>query len=677
MQRRVMLWLQGVVLASGIMAQPDTLSDPAIFLEDVLQDRSESVDEFDFNTLFDPVSRSRKRKLNLNDASEEDLQASGLLTNVQISHFLAYRDLAGPLLAIYELQAIPGFELDDIRTLLPHVTVASEFDDLHLPLRELITKGRNDIFFRWRRQPEAKKGASSFEGDPNQVYFRFRHSFEGKFSVGFTGEKDQGEAFFGGSNPHGFDFNSAHLFFRDYNRRIRALALGDFSVSLGQGLILNNGFGYGKGPSSMSIKRGGRSLSPFTSVNEASFFRGAGATIAFGKGWESTLFLSSRRRDANLSGDTTLSSLLLAGLHRTESEIVNERAFRLSTGGGSLKKQFSKGHISLNAVADRLDKPLIRKAQNYNLFYFSGDRLLNVSADYAWRLRNLHFFGETGFSSNGAPGTVNGLMAGLDRKVDVSLLIRHYSPRFQTLHGTPFAETSGANNESGFYLGLEVRPFRGMRINGFFDTWTHPWLRFQTDLPSLGHEWLLRLTLFKKRSWEAYWQIRGETKERNTLFPEGKTNQLGAQSLFFSRLHFSYRIGKSVEWRTRLETGRFHTEGAPLPQTGMLFYQDFLFKPVGFPLSFTTRFGLFDTDGYDVRFYAYENGLLYNFAIPAYYDRGARFYLNVRYKGIRNLTIETRYATSFFPGNQEIGTGPDATIGDTRTDLGAQIKWSF
>lgn len=663
MQRIAMWWLAGIVAANGALGQPDTLSDPAFRLEDILEDREEASGQFDFNTLFEDFGNSRRRPLDLNAVSEDGLRESGLFSEAQIAHFLAYRDLAGPLVALYELQAIPGFDLEVIRALLPYLTVGGSFDDLQVSFREMFTQGGNQVFLRWKRQLQAVKGSGSFEGDPNQVYLRFRHAYQNRLSFGFTGEKDPGEAFGRGSNPRGFDFMSAHLFLRNYNRVVKAVALGDFSASFGQGLILNNGFGYGKSPASMDIKRGGRALSAFSSVNEALFFRGIGATLAPGKKWETTFFISSRRRDGNTDGAHRITSFQLSGFHRTEAEISDERAVRQTTVGACVKRFLKRGHLSANVVSDRLDKSLWRNPQPYNQFQFSGDRLFNASLDYAWRIRGLHFFGETGWSDNGAPATVNGLIAGLDNKMDISLLFRHYPAHFQTFHGAPFAETGGAN-ESGFYFGAEIRPFRFLKINGFFDVWKHPWLRFQTTEPTTGHEWLLKMTFFKKRSWEALWQIRGEKKEGNG-------------QLFFSRWHFNVKITKSLEWRTRIETGRFEAEGAPGPQTGILFYQDLLFKPLGFPLSLTARFGMFDTDGYDVRFYAYENGLMYNFAIPAYYDRGSRFYLNLRYKGIRRLTLEARYANFFFPGNLEIGSGPNATPGNTRSELGALAIWSF
>ena len=88
----------------------------------------------------------------------------------------------------------------------------------------------------------------------------------------------------------GFDFYSAHLFARDLNKTVKAIALGDYSVSLGQGLMVYTGFGIGKSSSPLVLKRTGRALSAYTSANEVNFFRGAATTLSFGKHLEITAF---------------------------------------------------------------------------------------------------------------------------------------------------------------------------------------------------------------------------------------------------------------------------------------------------------------------------------------------------------------------------------------------------
>ncbi|MCB0640960.1 MAG: helix-hairpin-helix domain-containing protein, partial [Phaeodactylibacter sp.] len=509
-----------------------------------------------------------------------------------------------------------------------------------------------------------------------------------------------GEAFFTGSNPQGFDFYSAHLFLRNYKEWLKALALGDYSVSFGQGLILQLGYANGKSGFTTDVARLNRTLNPYTSVNEASFFRGGAATLHFFDHLDLTVFGSVRQLDGNVVAEedleiddpveVNLSSLYNSGLHRTPSEIEDEGAVRNVTTGGSIKYKTDRWHLAANAVYDQLDISLMPRPQVYNRFYFSGNQLLNTSLDYAVRLGNLRFFGETARSSNNAYATLNGLLIGLDRNMDLSIVQRAFDRDFQTLRGNPLAETAGVRNEQGLYLGTEIRLSKTWRLNAYMDLFKHPWLRFNIDAPTTGYEWLGRITYYQKRKLEIYAQVRNEVKYRNAVNNETKIDYTLPTQRLSTRLQFSYILSKAVELRSRLSVNSYNDGLLEQPEFGYLLYQDIIYKPLG-PLSFTARYAVFRTDSFNARLYAYENDLLYSFSIPAYFNTGTRFYLNLRYKGIRNLTLEARFAQSYFQdGNllsekgattptmpNIIGSGLDEIEGNTRTELKFQLKYKF
>lgn len=681
-----------------VFAQVDTI-DQAVpeearqIVEDFLQN-TESEGTFDFNTLFERFEEYRKNPINLNTAEENELRELGILSDIQIINLLQYRKDAGELVAIFELQAIPGLDLPTIRTLLPFVTVSGDVDDFQVPLGKMLYQGDNELYLRWSRVLENQKGytplaegesGERYLGDPNQYYVRYRHQYSNRLSFGITAEKDRGEEFFAGSNKKGFDFYSAHLFLRDYNKTIKAIALGDYAISLGQGLLLFSGFNAGKSVTSVSIKRSGRVLNSYRSVNEVQFMRGAATTLAFGNKVELTLFGSYLGKDGNaLEPDSsdidinvrTLTSFDLDGLHRTPGEIADRNVVNQLTLGGSVKYKFENGHLAANALFDRFDADLVRTVRPYNQFYFSGDQLLNISLDYSYIFQNFNFFGETAMSDNGALATLNGLLIGLDRKVDLAILYRNYPRDYQALNASPFAETDGARNENGLYFGLEIRPLKNWKVNTYFDTWQHPWLRFTADAPSRGHEYRARITYYQKRRFDIYVEVRDEIKDRNVSNFETKTNSVIPNRLFQTRFHISNKVSKSLELRSRLDFG-FADNDINGFRKGIVLYQDVLYRPVGFPLSFTTRFAIYDTDGFAIRYYAFENGLLNSFSVPPYYNKGTRFYINVRYKGIRNLTVEARYAQTYWQDQETVGSGLEETDRTTRTQVSAQVKYKF
>ncbi|MEL7021790.1 MAG: helix-hairpin-helix domain-containing protein, partial [Bacteroidota bacterium] len=574
---------------------------------------------------------------------------------------------------------------------------AYRIDDYKVSLDEMLLKGRNELYMRWERVLETQRGytpltagtdATRYAGDPNRLYLRYKYSYENRLSYGITAEKDPGETFFRADNATGFDFYSAHFFLRGFSQTFKAIAIGDYAVSMGQGLVLNSGFGRGKSAFVTNIKRGGRTLRPYTSVNETSFLRGAAATFGIGKQLELTTFASVRKRDANLLAIDTLdtngnrdaisfSSLLNAGLHRTSSEIADENSLQQTTIGTSLQYKGRHLQLGFNGLYELFDKALLPNPQLYNQFYFSGNRLFNLSLDYTYIYKNIHFFGETAYSDNGAVATLNGLLLGLDRYVDAVLLHRRFPRDYQALSANPFAETTGGRNETGIYFGIQLKPHPELQLAAYYDMYEHPWLRFQTDAPSRGSDWLVRLTHTKKRKSRIYLEVRGEREQRNNRLYEGRIDRLAYTERYQARLFFSKKVSKTLELRSRLDGGLLpKTNGSTTPTTGIMFYQDIIFKPIAFPISISTRFAVFDAP-FDLRFYAYENDLLFAFSVPAYFNRGTRFYLNVRYRGIRNLTLEARYEQTYHADKDSFGSGLELIEGPRRSEVKAQIKYRF
>ncbi len=687
--KRFVLYLLTGFYVSSLLAQPDTVTySPGPLGQDVLEDvvRAEGGDgSFDFNTLLEGLEVFRKNPINLNKATEEDLRSLNLLTDPQILAILDYRVTAGPFFSPMELQAVPGIDPDLARFLADFVTTQ---DTYRQSLGKMIATGSNRLFLRWNRFLQEQRGYTrppeegGYVGDPNQLYLRFIHTHSNRLSYGFTADKDRGEEFFKGSNRQGFDFYSGHFFLRDYSPTLKSLALGDFAVNFGQGLILFAGFGYGKSALSTTIKRSGRTLRPFTSVNEALFMRGGGVTLGFGN-LEVTALASYRRRDANLAqGDTIdleeqfIRSLGQSGLHRTLNEIEDEGNVGQFTLGGSAKYRFQRGHIAFNALFDRLDREIRFDPQPYNQFLFQGRQLFNASVDYAFRWRNLHFFGETAMSDNGAIATLNGLLIALDRKMDLAILVRHYPRDYQALNAIPFGESTGARNETGAYLGLEVRPFREWTFNAYFDAWRFPWLRFNIDRPSVGYEYRFRLTWNRKRTFRFYAELREENKVENQSGNPQPLETPLPRTLLQARLHMGYNITKSLEMRSRVDWGFFRNQGEER-LNGFAVYQDLIFRPLSLPISFSARYALFDTDGFDIRFYSYENNLLYTFSIPAYFDRGSRFYFNVRYRPVKFFTIEARYGRWSYSNRESVGSGGEEINLPYRDEVAMQIRLNF
>jgi hypothetical protein len=75
--------------------------------------------------------------------------------------------------------------------------------------------------------------------------------------------------------------------------------------------------------------------------------------------------------------------------------------------------------------------------------------------------------------------------------------------------------------------------------------------------------------------------------------------------------------------------------------------------------------------------YAYENDVLYYFAIPAYSGRGTRTYLTARYKIRRGIDIWLRYGQWFYNNQESIGSGLSTIDGNRKSEVRALLVFKF
>ncbi len=120
-----------------------------------------------------------------------------------------------------------------------------------------------------------------------------------------------------------------------------------------------------------------------------------------------------------------------------------------------------------------------------------------------------------------------------------------------------------------------------------------------------------------------------------------------------------------------------YKKGHTAKEFGFLSYQDVIYKPLSSNFSCNLRFAIFDTPGFNSRIYAYENDVLYAYAVPAYQGRGLRCYVNGRYTLRHGVDIWLRYALSSYANQATVGSGYDIIAGNKRSDVKVQLRFQF
>jgi len=679
--------IMGLVLCYPANAQvlvPGQSNVKEFLLESIALQNNEAAD---FETVLNELEELQQKPLDLNSANEEDLKQLPFLTDFQIHCLLDYRKENGNLLSMQELPLINGFTDDFINLIRPYVTVTAKSDTFQFRVNNILRQSRHEVILRTQRVLKRSEGYTQvdpvsltrrYPGSPWLYYARYSLDFDDHLQAGVTLENDPGEDFFARSNRAGFDFNSAHIRISDIGP-LNSAIIGDFRLGFGQGLTLANGTAPAKSSLPLQVLKQGNEIKAFTSTSENDFFRGMVASVNLGR-LIITGFYSTRKRDANVT-DTLepdviyFSSFQESGYHRTRSEIADERSVRESAIGGNIKFRGNDFRVGTTIVQYKLDKYLQAGDELKDIHDFQGNRLINWGADYSVTLKKIQLFGETSYGNN-AWATLNGALWYLNKYASFSFLYRNYGTGYFSLHSDAFSEGSSNSNEEAFYAGMVIHPLRNLKVSAYADFYRFPWLKFNTDAPSSGSDYLLQADYSPGEAVELYCRVRYELDPENMdndtmVIPD--VMQVHRTGI---RFHVLYRFSERLVMQNRLETVMVKKAGNET-KSGFLVYYDAGYRFRKIPLILDFRLDWFNTDDYDTRIYAYEQDLTAGFSFPPLFRAGYRTYLMIRYDITQALSCRLRVSQTHFFNEDTIGSGYDEISSVNRSELKFQLVARF
>ena len=641
-------------------------------------------DEADLESRYENLTLLISNPVDLNKVSADDLRQFYFLSENQIQQFMRYRNEQGELLAVYELQAIPGFDQNVISMLSPLVKVVAKEELINSSVvQRIFSRGNAYLITRWEKTLEEKYGfsdsldrAKKYRGSDQKIFTRFRSTIPFDYSVGFTLEKDAGEKI--QWNPRqrkfGGDYSSLHLQLMNKGR-LKNLIVGDYQAQFAQGLIAGGSFGLGKSAETITTtRRTNIGFIPHSSAGESGFYRGAAATYDLQKRIRLSAFVSQIQRDATLvenEGMTTVSSFQYAGFHRNENEVLAERTVRETVTGAVA--HYRSERFDAGVVVQRIyfQHPVRKSPNTYNQFTFEGQDNTNTSLFFNYTVNNFCMFGEAARSIGSGNAVLVGILGSLTPALDISVVYRSYQKNYYSFYANPFSENTQPQNENGIYWGLKYRWSRRWTLTSYVDLFRFPWLAFRRYAPTTGHEWLSRITFSPSRKISMFAQIRQEKKARNTsaestqyLLDHGlKTNLWGS---------INYAEGV-LRIRTRIQYSTYRFDGEI--SDGIVLLQGVGFEVGKFQL--TGHYALFQTQDFDNRQYVYENDVYLVFTLPFYDGTGARSMIMLQYSLSKQLNFYLRYSRTYFSDKQEIGSGLESINGNTKNDVKFQTVFRF
>ncbi len=630
----------------------------------------------------------RRHPININTANPETFNELMILSPLQVESLIEYRQLFGNFISLYELQSIAYWDVYTIKKILPFITITTQLNIKEV-FKERVQKGDHVLLIKTSRGIEKSRGylidssslSNHYLGSPWAISVRYKYQYKNLLQYGFLCDKDPGELIFTKHQQAGFDFYSAHIFIRKLGL-IKSLALGDYVVNLGQGLIQWQSLAFKKSSDLLSSKRQSPILKPYQSFGEQNFHRGVGVTVG-NKKWEATVFGSYRNIDANMVSDTMnvdgmyVSSFQNTGLHRTLAELADKHVQQQISFGGNASFSKNNGHVGFNFMHYDWKLALIKNSIPSNLFLLTGRSLSNFSIDYHYTYKNVHFFGETAVSSNKSIATVNGLLMSVANCADIHLFYRKISRSYQSLQTNAFTENSTPVNETGFFSALSVRPVYGWVFEAYSDFFTFPWVKYNVNGGSIGSEYLLKITYKPSKQLEIYTSYKTSVKIENSQ-GDNSINLLPLNTVTHKamRTQFEYKPTKSTILRSRVEMV-WYDNMTNRPEEGYLLYIDWIWKALKKPIGANVRMLFFETESYNSRLYAYENDVLFSSSIPVIYGKGIKYYFNLHVALSKKLTCWVKWAQTSYFNQKIIGSGLDLINNNRKSECKMQVLYHF
>ena len=717
----------------------------------------ETVDVQRGQVVLEELSDLHARPLDINHAGWRELARLPTIDALTARRIVDYRQRIRGFARLSEITSVEGIDQSTLRSIRPYLTISPPDHDSPQnaparaghPERASWSDALRDIDIRisqlWSRRLDVGSGytrdssRSHYLGGPVRHATRTTLWLGDRLRAAGVFEKDPGEAWTWNPGDHlyGFDHVSGSLQIQGIGP-IDHVVVGDFTVSLGQGVGVWSGFAFGKGRDPTGgVIRDQRGIRPFASTEENRFFRGLATEVNAGNHITVAGFASRRAIDARMekdprTGDWGVASLPSSGLHRTESERNARDALIESVVGGAIEMESRHVDVGIGGLYATTDSPLRSGERPYEAFDTVGHQVGVLTGYGTWFADRIRVAGEitryqhlgitsvtadspalaadASFSApnspvrpdpapeNGAWGGVIAIAYADERRTEAVLAGRSYGKAFDNRFGAGFSETQ-PQNETGLYAGVRLGIAPRWTISGYLDAYRSDWLRYQVYRPTIGREVRL-LVEHNPRPWlSQYVQYRSETKEQDAVPPAGAVavglpRSLALETRWSLRWNAAYQFSDQFTLRSRIEYVRASspsTQAEPSTverghspfsnsttdsETGILVSQDIDWSPHP-KLRISGRLAHFDTRSYDARVFAYERDVLYSFRVPALSGRGERSYVLVRWLVGKGFRVEAKYGVTRYADRDTVGSGLDAVEGNRIRELRCQLHWRF
>ena len=544
-------------------------------------------------------------QVDLNSATPEELLSIPGMTLNFATSIATYRKRVGFISTIGELSGLEGATPELLLSLESHVEIPrSDKFSMSAASYACFSPQKTSLF----------QTAYHDEGIRN---FQKAHVDFGNIELNCTTDKDAGEQSY-------TDFYSVSLAVRDASV-FSALDFGDYSLSLGNGMLFSNPGSISKsaGPISPLFIRNAYSLKPYRSRSENGFLRGGAFAVPFGN-FEFTGFASGKNLSAHVDQSGRTTSIDCSGLDLpTNSNIAD---LKENIAGGILRLDAPFVNCGASAAYFSYDRP-------FENFYVQrrlvGETFLRLQSERAAFSGELLADRVVSFSTN----------VRLDYdEAGFAMGLRNLRSRLAPNYSGSLAESFPSSPEQGIYFGTSMRPAKTVNIGFYYDRFR---IMSTTDKPDKNGEEIyldsdINLNhsgIFEGSATVVYLRYRYKTSEDfyvpETEFPSAQSTLTGSKQNL--RIDFRHNFSRMFSIRARFEKN-FLSSG----ESGELFLFDAAWSAEA--LSVNSRICSYKTGSYNSAFYEIERDLPGVGLYSLFYGDGSHLSLTVTEKITESLS---------------------------------------
>ena len=653
-----------------------------------LVDNNDEISSSNWQNLMEDLAELKEHPININTATKEQLEVFPFLSDQLVENILYYIYKNGPMLTDKELMMVQDMDIRTARVLKLFITFQQSDKEPSKPtLKNILKYGKQELSTRVDIPFYTRAGYQPFTSDyieenPNKRYLgksfyhnvRYQFHYNDNIYVGLTAEKDAGELFFVGKNRKGYDYYSPYIYMRNIGK-LKTLALGNYRLNYGYGLVMNTDFGIGKTTTLSTLGNKARGIKKHSSTDEYNYFQGIAGSIYLTKRLTADAFYSYRQMDG-IVDNSFITSIKEDGFHRIPRDYEKKNTFTNQLIGSNIHYNGKYFEAGLTAVYNVFNKVLKYTPRIYNKYYPQGRDFFNAGINYKLFWKRFTLQGETAMDKHGKVATMNMLRYSPKESFQLLVMNRFYDVAYQSIYARSIGEGSSVQNESGFYIGLETSFLRYFKLMTYGDFFYFPYKKYQLSKNGTsGFDGIAQLSYSPSYQLDMLIRYRYKNKYRDFTPENGEKIVLP-----YIQQKWRYQLNYSPVNELVLKTTMDYVHNAHRNQKasqGLLIGQSAGYKFKKLPLQLDANFAWFQTDDYASRISMYEKGLLYSFNIPSFYGKGERYTFHVRYELNKHFIFQAKYALTHYRDREVISSGLEQIEGNMKSDLYMQLRMKF